>query len=71
MNNLSALPYYGGKSANDHGYGTGRWINSLLPTERDVLYCEPCGCVALVCLDIPANPERTVRLPLRDSRLAA
>lgn len=42
MNNLSALPYYGGKSANAHGYGTGRWINSLLPTERDVLYCEPC-----------------------------
>ena len=39
MNKLSALPYYGGKSANARG--TGPWINSLLPTERDVLYCEP------------------------------
>ena len=36
---LSAIPYYGGKSANARG--TCQWINTLLPNERDYLYHEP------------------------------
>ena len=36
---ISSLPYYGKKSILPGGSGT--WINSLLPTARDVLYLEP------------------------------
>ena len=36
---LTGLPYFGGKSCLNHGLGP--WINSLLPTERQVLYMEP------------------------------
>lgn len=40
MKHLSGLAYYGGKNMNGHGVGL--WIHGLLPTDRDVLYCEPC-----------------------------
>ena len=36
---LTSLPYYGGKSP--LARGSGPWVNSLLPTETRVLYCEP------------------------------
>ena len=36
---LTSLPYYGGKSP--LARGSGPWVNSLLPAERKVLYCEP------------------------------
>ena len=37
---LRALPYLGGKAAGGPN-GTGRWIASLLPQEREVCYVEP------------------------------
>lgn len=40
MKKLTALAYYGGKSASANT-GTGRWIVKLLPHERNVTYVEP------------------------------
>ena len=36
---IRSLPYYGKKSILPAGSGT--WVNSLLPTDRNVLYLEP------------------------------
>ena len=53
---LSALPRFGGKSGRSVT-GTGRWINSLLPTDAPV-YCEPCfGSGGILLQRKPARRE--------------
>ena len=49
---LSGLPYYGGKSYNANQQ-TGPWIASLLPSDLDVLYCEPFAGMLGVLLQRP------------------
>jgi len=57
MNRLSGLPYYGGKSVLSNT-GTGPWINSLLPQDTDVLYCEPfAGMLGVLLQRQPAKKE--------------
>ncbi len=49
---LRALPYLGGKSSSSN-QGTGRWIASLLPQEREVCYVEPFAGMLGVLLQRP------------------
>lgn len=51
---LTALAWRGGKSAGPgNTTGTGAWVASLLPSDTDVFYCEPCFGMGGVLLQRP------------------
>ena len=53
---LQALPYTGGKSAINNG--SGRWVASLLPYQKESLYVEPfCGMAGILLARPKANCE--------------
>lgn len=54
MTALRALPYLGGKATGGSS-GTGRWIASLLPQEREVCYVEPFAGMLGVLLQRPRS----------------
>ena len=59
MTSLRGLQYFGGKSSQSPS-GTGAWIASLLPADRDVHYVEPFAGMLGVMLQRPESKLETV-----------